>query len=259
MRTLGLLDGDKPTNAAAMLADKNAFPGIDMAKFGADQDTILDRETIEGVSVLTQFDKSMAFFRRYCVYESVKGATRTTIERIPEKAFREACCECARTPHLGCCRIHQNLLVGRWRRNHFARRIGSRNDKRGLPRRTLFPAQKPSTRRKHVPHGPHRKIRNGRAAHKARLRGYRLFPAFKVGDGFIATKLPFVDRQYALTAEEQAILDTIPENRLVSRSTVSEITGFEKTKTVRHLRSLVEKSYLRQEGEGRGRKYARAN
>lgn len=29
MRTLGLLAGDTPNNAAAMLADENAFPGVD--------------------------------------------------------------------------------------------------------------------------------------------------------------------------------------------------------------------------------------
>lgn len=84
-------------------------------------------------------------------------------------------------------------------------------------------------------------------------------PSFEVGDGYISVKLPFVDRRCALTDEERLVLDAIPENRLVSRSTVSEVTGYEKTKTVRQLNSLVGKGYLRQEGEGRGRRYARAD
>lgn len=90
MRTLGLLDGDAFTNAAALLADENAFSGIDMAKFGADHDTILDRETVKGVSVIAQFDRAIAFFERYCEYEAIDGATRVLVERIPKKAFREA-------------------------------------------------------------------------------------------------------------------------------------------------------------------------
>lgn len=92
MRTLGLLDGGEFTNAAAMLADKNGFPGIDMARFGASQDTILDRETVAGVSVLVQFDRAMAFYGRYCKYETINGAARTEVERIPEKGgFVSSC------------------------------------------------------------------------------------------------------------------------------------------------------------------------
>lgn len=84
-------------------------------------------------------------------------------------------------------------------------------------------------------------------------------PSFEAGDGYISVKLPFVDRRSALTDEERSVLDAVPENRLVSRSTVSEVTGYEKMKTVRQLNSLVAKGYLRQEGEGRGRRYARAD
>ena len=84
-------------------------------------------------------------------------------------------------------------------------------------------------------------------------------PSFEAGDGYISVKLPFVDRRSALTDEERSVLDAVPENRLVSRSTVSEVTGYEKMKTVRQLNSLVAKGYLKQEGEGRGRRYARAD
>lgn len=45
MRTLRLLGRDGYTNAAAILADKNDFPGIDCVRFGDTEDVILDRET----------------------------------------------------------------------------------------------------------------------------------------------------------------------------------------------------------------------
>ena len=134
MRTLGLLNGDTPTNAAAMLADEIVFPGVDLARFG------------------------------------------TGVRRI-------------------------------------------------------------------------------RSAYE----GTGSSPSFEAGDGYVSVRLPFVDRRCALTDEERSVLDAVPENRLVSRSTVSEVTGYEKTKTVRRLNSLVAKGYLRQEGEGRGRRYACAD
>ena len=87
--------------------------------------------------------------------------------------------------------------------------------------------------------------------------GSETSPIFEVGDGFVAVKLPFVDRQSVLTLEEQAVLDAIPANRLVSRSTVSEITGYDKSKAIRCLNSLIKKGCLMYEGEGRGRRYAR--
>ena len=72
------------------LADTNSFPGIDIAKFGSSNDVILDRELIKNVSVIEQFAKAIKLFRRYYVYEQIKGAERITKEQIPEKAFREA-------------------------------------------------------------------------------------------------------------------------------------------------------------------------
>ena len=41
MRTLRLLGKDGYTNAAAILADKNDFPGIDCVRFGDTEDVIL--------------------------------------------------------------------------------------------------------------------------------------------------------------------------------------------------------------------------
>lgn len=259
MRTLGLLDGDAFTNAAALLADENAFSGIDMAKFGADHDTILDRETVKGVSVIAQFDRAIAFFERYCEYEVIEGADRVSVERIPKKAFREAIANALahRTWDVDACvRISLSdddaeivspggLVPGMTKEAYLEGRFSLLRNP--VLAESMFRA------------GLIEKFGAGVRRIRRAYEGTGSSPSFEVGDGYISVKLPFVDRRCALTDEERLVLDAIPENRLVSRSTVSDATGYEKTKTVRQLNSLVGKGYLRQEGEGRGRRYARAD
>lgn len=80
-RTLNLYySKDRFNNAGELLADTNSFPGIDIAKFGSSNDVILDRELIKNVSVIEQFAKAIKLFRRYYVYEQIKGAERITTD-----------------------------------------------------------------------------------------------------------------------------------------------------------------------------------
>lgn len=77
LKTLGLLSSRQGfNNAAALLADENDFPGIDMARFGSDADTILDRETHDRVSVLRQLDAALTMFDRYYSNEVIEGYKR---------------------------------------------------------------------------------------------------------------------------------------------------------------------------------------
>lgn len=257
MRTLGLLAGDRLTNAAAMLADRNGFPGVDMARFGADQDIILDRESVSGVSVLAQFDAAMAFFDRYCKYEAIGGTARTVVERIPEKAFREAVA---------------NALAHRTWDISASVRVSLGEDGievvspgglvAGMTLEAYLEGRYSLLRNPVLAETMYRtglieKFGTGVRRIRRAYEGSETSPIFEVGDGFVAVKLPFVDRQSVLTLEEQAVLDAIPANRLVSRSTVSEITGYDKSKAIRCLNSLIKKGCLMYEGEGRGRRYAR--
>ena len=91
MKTLELYS-DKAgfNNAAALLADENTFMGIDMIRFGAGIDEIMDRETFEKMSIISQLGESIRIFKKYYQYEKIDGAERRTIEKVPEKAFREA-------------------------------------------------------------------------------------------------------------------------------------------------------------------------
>ena len=73
MRTLRLLGKDGYTNAAAILADKNDFPGIDCVCFGDTEDVILDREAATNISAIEQVDRAVAMFARYYRYERIEG------------------------------------------------------------------------------------------------------------------------------------------------------------------------------------------
>ena len=44
-------------NAAALLADDNQFTGIDIIRFGDTIDEIMDRESLENISILSQLEK----------------------------------------------------------------------------------------------------------------------------------------------------------------------------------------------------------
>ena len=46
-------------NAAALLADDNQFTGIDIIRFGDTIDEIMDRESLENISILSQLEKTL--------------------------------------------------------------------------------------------------------------------------------------------------------------------------------------------------------
>ncbi len=57
-------------NAAALLADDNQFTGIDIIRFGDTIDEIMDRESLENISILSQLEKTLQMFRKY--YQGMK-------------------------------------------------------------------------------------------------------------------------------------------------------------------------------------------
>lgn len=90
LKTLGLLKCGRFNNAAALLADANDFPGLDIVRYAGDGESIHERITCEGVSVLDQLDCAVAEYRRHYVLERVRGVARERYEAIPEDSFREA-------------------------------------------------------------------------------------------------------------------------------------------------------------------------
>ena len=77
-------------NAANILSDNNIFPGIDIAIFGDKINIIKKRTTLENMSLLQMYDKTVEIFKDNYQYEEIDGSYRKKVELIPEEAFREA-------------------------------------------------------------------------------------------------------------------------------------------------------------------------
>jgi len=92
LRTMGLMIGEKYTNAGKLFADENNMSfGIDAVRFGEDISQFLKRKTLVNISILEQFHKMISFFDEfYYDYEEIVGTRRVKRIMIPRKAFREA-------------------------------------------------------------------------------------------------------------------------------------------------------------------------
>lgn len=256
LKTLGLLTPRNGfNNAAALLADKNGFPGIDMVRFGSDADTILDRETHSGVSVLRQLEAALTMFDRYYSYEAIEGFKRERHERIPRESFREA--------------IANALAHRTW--DAFAHiRVSMFPDRAevvspgGLPFGVTiddYLAGNLSILRNPILGGVLfrlnvieqfgtgvRRIRRGYAGGDAR-------PRFSVTEGSIRVILPVLDAKPALDRDEEKVLSVFSSGVLLSSGQVVALTGFGKDKVLRVLKGLVAKGLVSVQGSGRGTRY----
>lgn len=91
LKTLSLYNDENGYNKAGeILSDKNSYELIDLARFGDTIDIFISRDRLGQVSLIEAFNKSLKIFRNNYTYEIIEGASRRKIEKIPEKAFREA-------------------------------------------------------------------------------------------------------------------------------------------------------------------------
>ncbi|AVQ21764.1 AAA family ATPase [Fusobacterium necrophorum] len=93
LRTLGLMKYQNYLYSAELLADENSlsFSGIDIVRFGENENIFLDRLTLRKKSLLIQYEKALEFFDKwYAPYEEVIGFYREKRIPVPREAFREA-------------------------------------------------------------------------------------------------------------------------------------------------------------------------
>lgn len=257
LRTLGLYTaGGGYSNAAAMLADKNALPGIDVVRFGSNISEIRDRERFIGISALSQLHGALDMYRKYYQYEVIDGALRTTRQMVPEEAFREA--------------VANALIHRRWdipANIQISMESGSVtvSSPGGLPSGITFGEYLSG----HVS-----VLRNPIIANVFyRLDYVEIFgtgverimaaydempvkPQFSVSDNLLTVELPVIEQGTALTLEEERALSAFAQGRVLSRKEFEDMLGVSRAKAGRLLNALVARGLVRRSGSGRATRYA---
>ena len=242
-------------NAAALLADKNQFPGIDMIRFGSCIDEIMDRATFEHMSVLAQLSSCIEMFQTYYQYEKIEGVERKQIDKIPEKAFREAIA---------------NALVHRAWDVRASIKISMFEDRIEISSPGGLPA---GIGREEYLNGQISVLRNpilGNVFFRLKyiekfgtgiMRINRSYsnalekPSYQIFENSIQVVLPVIASDEELSEKDKKILDIIRDKGTVSRSEIEKLAGTGKDSTIRSLNLLLKKHIIEKTGAGRGVKY----
>ena len=254
LKTLNLYNKDGYYNVAGeLLADQSdiAFSGIDIVKFGKDINKILYRKTISKVSLLTQFDMAVDIFEQYYIFEEIDGYNRITKELIPREAFRESLA---------------NAIVHRvWDTNSYIQ-IAMHEDKIEINSPGGLP---PGISKEEYLYGNISVLRNPIIAGVFnRLNIIEKFgtgiarinkeytqsiskPYFEVSENRIRIILPVTEKSLLdLSEDENVIYELLKENVELSRKKIDMITGFNKSKSIRIINSLIDKNIISKIGSG---------
>lgn len=256
LRTLNLYDNNNGyNNAAAILADTNHFPGIDIVKFGENISIIQKRATFENRSILEVYEKSIDVFRDYYQYEVIQGADREKVEKIPEAAFREAIANAL---------IHKAWdIASQIRVLMFDDRIEVISPG-GLPSRI--------TEEEYLS-GKLSVLRNRNLANVFYRLGFvEIFgtgitrikhlyeeglikPDFEVSENTIKIVLPVFEKNLNLTENEQTVYKFLSKTMLKPISEIAPYVPFGRSKTTQLLKGMEQKGIVVVKGKGRGTKY----
>lgn len=242
-------------NAAALFADNNDFCGVDIVRFGKTINHILDRETYFNQSILAQLDHSISMFKKYYQYEKIEGVNRINKEIIPIRAFREA--------------LLNALIHKTWDINSHIK-VSMFEDRveivsqGGLPSgisKEEYLNGNVSILRNPIIAGMFfrlhyiEKFGTGIIRIKDQYADYKNKPIFEVYENSIKVILPKLNNTKFVTEDEEAVLNVLDKNILMSSSNLAKKTGFSKDKIIRIVNSLIEKNMLEAIGQGRATRY----
>lgn len=256
LKTLNLYSEERGyNNAAAILADQNSFPGIDIAKFGENISVIHKRAIFEHISVLEAYERAVEVYRDYYQYEEITEVYRKKVECIPEAAFREA--------------IANALIHRAWDMNAQIR-ILMHEDRIEV----ISPGGLPSgIKEEEYLSGRISVLRNpiiGNVFY--RLGIVEIFgtgilriseeyknsmkkPVFDVSENTIKVVLPVFETEMGLSEEERKIYAVLSKTRAKPMSEIMGSVPYGKSKVTKILKQMAEVGIVKIEGNGRGTKY----
>ena len=255
LKTLNLYsDSDGYKQAAALLADENEFPGIDIARFGESISIILKRVTFEHESVLEELEKAVRIYRDYYQYEEIQGIERKKVEKIPEEAFRET--------------IANALIHRTWDVNAHIR-VMMFDDRIEISSPGGLPT---GISEEEYLKGNVSILRNpilGNVFYRLHIveilgtgivriqEAYKYSdkkPVFEIFENSIKVILPVIGNA-DLTKDENIVYEVLSKTMPKSISEITDATPFGKSKVTTLLKSLARKNYVSVTGNGRGTKY----
>lgn len=245
------------TNAAALLSDDNPFPGIDIVRYGENHTQILERITLEHISVLDMLEQAEVIFRRVYTFETVEGFTRVLKERIPISCFRELIANAL---------IHREWLISsRIRVEMYADRLyvlspGELPD--GLSREEYLSDRHLSILRNKslslifLKLGKIESLGSGIPMIRETYVSSPVQPVFEVSESSVTTMLPAVDSAGGLTAEQLTLFRLIRDLQPVSSGVLLERSGLARSTQTRVLNGLIEKQIIIRNGSGPATRYS---
>ena len=256
LKTLELYsDQNGFNNAAALLADNNYFKGIDIIRFGDSIDEIMERKTFENVSILSQMEQSIQMFHQYYRYEKIEGMERKSVDKIPEKAFREAVA---------------NALVHRMWDIPASIKISMYPDKieisspgglpAGLSEDEYLNGQISLLRNPIIGNVFFRlkyieKFGTGIMRINYAYKNILVKPEYRIFSNSIRIILPVIKSDYKLNEAEKRLINILTDNGSMTRNEVEKAAEMEKSKTIRILNGLIDKNIIQKKGMGRATKY----
>lgn len=257
LKTLSLYsDGDGFNKTAEILSDENNYKMIDIVKFGETIDIFLERKIIDNISLIKAFNETVEFFKNNYTYEIIQGSSRKKIEKIPEKAFREA---------LANAMIHRT-----WDINAYIN-ISMYEDKVEITSPGSLPT---GLSKEEYLNGQISILRNPILAGVFfRLKFIEQFgtgikrinyayekslikPEYNIYDNTITVILPiYTESLNILNGDEKIIYSILSKNTSMARADIEKISGFSKAKTIRILNSLINDSIIEKIGQSVETKY----
>ena len=239
-----------------MLADTNDFYGIDIARFGATIDIILNRYTFERQSILKTYHEAVRVYRENYQYDEIQGIERVVVETIPEKAFREAIANAL---------IHRTWDVSA----HI--RVAMYDDRIEItsPGGLLEQLSKEDYLYKEVSMLRNPVIGNvffrlhlieqfGTGVQRiiASYKHCKRQPVFDISENFIKIILPVVMQDtIRMSPSVQRIYEALQDGEL-SSSELAKLTGYGKRNILEAVKELIEGGYVIKIGSGPKTKYA---
>jgi ATP-dependent DNA helicase RecG len=260
LKTLNLYDKDGFYNIAGnLLSDQNDNDnsGIDIIKFGKNINQILFRKTLNKTSILDQYYRAIEIFESNYQIEEIKGYDRIKRELIPKESFRESIA---------------NALVHRVWDVEAHIKISMFKDRIEIISPGSLP---PGISEAEYLKGTISILRNPILAGVFfRLNIIEKFgtgisriidtyndsltkPKFNIKDNSITITLPLVEQELTgLSVEESLIYKELKHNVQLTRSEIEIATGYNKSKTTRILKRLIDKNIIKRLGKGPSTTYS---